>query len=186
MEQQYLREIFDKHQTDKGSLMHCYDGMYAEVFMRVPVVNRLLEVGILKGQSLTSWQEVFPNAFVVGTDIKIREDIVPAAASIPKVIADSMSPSVAGLVGSGYNVIIDDGDHRPEAQWATFQNLAKCWTHAYVIEDIVGIGHTEALRDKIVAAGYQDVAIYKSAKSADIDLSGVKTNITFHAIVVYK
>lgn len=186
MDRKQILLAFDKHRTDKGSMLHHYDGMYYNIFQNVTSINRLLEIGVKRGRSLAAWCELFPQAEIVGVDISQREDIVEGAKSTKIIIANSTNPSITEKVGDKYDIIIDDGDHRPEAQWQTFLNLESCWEHVYVIEDVVGIDHANLLAKRLNDKDYKNVTIANSQLTDDIIMSGVKKTVTFFAIIIYR
>lgn len=185
MEEKQLLEAFDRNRTDKGSLLHGYHPMYSAIFKNV-AITKMLEVGVLDGRSLAAWCEIFPDAEIVGVDIKHRP--VPKAAERAKYfVGNSTKPDISQLVGSGYDMIIDDGDHRPEAQWDTFINLKDCWEHVYVIEDVVGTEHVAALVQRLQDAGFKNTTTFTSLKNnAQIKMSGVVRTVGFFSIVIYK
>jgi hypothetical protein len=118
-----LLECFDKHQCDKGSGKHRYDKVYEpilEPLRRQPLT--LLEIGVLRGQSLSAWLEYFPSARVIGVDTfgRVPAEAVPVL-SDPRVTwfacdSTKTAPKVTA------DIIIDDGYHTPEAQLETFNN----------------------------------------------------------------
>lgn len=186
MEQSEILAAFDRNKTDKGSLLHEYHRMYASLFEKIGPITKMLEIGVLDGHSLAAWCELFPNAEIVGSDIKLRP-VPEAAQRATFLVHDSTKVGVAELVGSGYDLIIDDGDHRPEAQWQTFMHLRDCWQHAYVIEDVVGREHADMLTRKLQDKGFKNFATFASKKTdAKIKMSGAVKEVGFFSIVVYK
>lgn len=187
MDKQFIAACFNKHATDKGARLHAYEHMYSHVFERVGPVAKLLEVGVKRGQSLAAWCELFPYAEVVGVDIELRTDMVRDSDKAKVIIADSMQEETKGLLGTDYTVIIDDGDHRPDAQWKTFLNLQDAWTTAYVIEDIIGTDNEKTLRRRLKSKGYKNIITYSSKlDKASMSINGVQIEFAFYAIVVYK
>ena len=75
-----LQEIFDLHNTDKGTTAtrsghvgHRYDRVYEPALENLRDKEfLLLEVGILKGFSLASWIDYLPKATIIGIDIFTR------------------------------------------------------------------------------------------------------------------
>jgi cephalosporin hydroxylase len=137
-----LRKIFDKYGCDKGSARHRYDRVYEPAFRDVrerPIT--LIEIGIFTGASLAAWLEYFPAATIVGVDTFQR--VRPAQIHVlrhPRVRwfrCDSTLPLPADLAAIEADVIIDDGNHTPDAQLATlrhFRPLLKAGGR-YFIED---------------------------------------------------
>lgn len=187
MDKQFIRDCFNKYATDKGSRLHNYEFMYGEVFDHVGPITKMLEVGVKRGQSLAVWRELFPSAEIVGVDIKSRDDMVSGFEGATVHIANSMSADVLPLIGEGYDVIIDDGDHRPDAQWGTFLNLQDAWTTAYVIEDVIGIENEKILRRRLKSKGFTNIVTYSSKlEKASMQIKGVETEFAFYAMVIYK
>ena len=180
-----IQSAFKSAGTDKSNL-HGYDLMYSRVFEQYPNITKLLEIGIFKGQSLVAWRELFPEAEIVGVDRKIRTDIVEAAMSIKMIEADSARTSIREKVGEGYNIIIDDGDHRPDWQWQTFLNLKDCWTDCYVIEDVIGLENEQLLRRRLDSQGYFKVDTFASKKSnALMRIKGEDVRVPFYSMVIH-
>lgn len=126
-----LRGLFNKYKCDKGR-MHRYERFYANL----PAPKRVLEVGIFRGESLRAWREFWPDAHIVAIDTfqRIPPEEIPWLDGVEWYRHDSRDP----FGPSGFDLIIDDGDHRPMSQAATFENLIGNVAPGgrYVIEDV--------------------------------------------------
>jgi len=157
---QNIADVFHKHNTDKG-YEHGYYYMYSHVFEKIGIPDNLLEVGIFYGRSIAAWKDLFPSCNVVGLDTKQR-DVTPLALLNTLLYHDSTDPTIKDVVGSGYDIIIDDGSHDMTDQWLTFLNLEHCWTKAYVIEDVEGKSLEKNLRHRLRKRGYKNIHTYDS------------------------
>lgn len=185
MDKKDIVAAFDKYGTDKG-FQHGYHNMYTDVFNRVPAVSRLLEVGVKKGRSIAAWRELFPNAEIVGGDINLLPDLLPEVNGATLVEGNSTRADFAAAVGTGFDVIIDDGSHDVNVQWGTFLNLKQAWNHAYVIEDVMGLEAVKTMRRRLKVEGYRNFFIYTSKlQEASIVKDGATVKFGFYAIVVY-
>jgi demethylmacrocin O-methyltransferase len=126
------------HQTDKrrGKGGHGYAPQYEHHFARLrtrPI--RLLEIGVLDGASLRMWHDYFRNANIVGLDLKPPELQLDR---VTLVSGDQSDPTVLAGLGSGFDVIIDDGSHVGRHIVASFEALFPSLnSHGfYVIEDM--------------------------------------------------
>lgn len=136
--------------SDKNTY-HSYGSVYEAVLGPVrESVRAVLEIGIAGGASLKAWRDYFPNATVTGLDLS--SDLVNEP-RIESFRCDSRDPAlVAAVLGDRrFDVIIDDGDHHPDAQNAT---RTAVWSFlrpggTYVIEDVQWV---ESLAD-FVAQG---------------------------------
>jgi hypothetical protein len=104
-----LTEIADAYKTDKGSLDHNYTAIYEhymEPLRNTPI--RLLEIGIACGASLKTWARYFPNAQIVGVDIRPEcANVCKSYPSIRTIIGDATKTAISGP----WDIIIDDGSH---------------------------------------------------------------------------
>jgi cephalosporin hydroxylase len=142
-----LKELFNKYGCDKAKKHH-YHTVYQPEFE--PLQNKpinILEVGVFKGESASAWIDFFPNATVYGLDIFVRvsaEDIpILQHPRVKWLKGDSTHPSVSGAIQKAwpdvqFDIIIDDGLHRPEANALTFINLFPFIksTGSYYVEDV--------------------------------------------------
>ena len=66
-----LTTIFDKYNSDKNSSFHNYCRQYESIMRDYRTKDiSFLELGVLNGESIKMWREVFPNAKrIVGVDI---------------------------------------------------------------------------------------------------------------------
>lgn len=153
-----LREIFDKHKCDKGSLRHCYDRVYEPILQHLRDKKfNLLEIGILRGESMESWLEFFPYANVTGIDIfqRVPANKVPVLKN-PRVswcVCDSLegpNSTFQDLAVDGFDVIIDDGLHFHDAQRLTFENFIPYLKNngVYFIEDVWPFDHMNEKQKK--------------------------------------
>ena len=138
----------DTYGSDKGSKKHMYTKYYVSKFgIELDRPVKILEFGVATGGSIRLWYEWFPKSFVVGVDKnpdanidlpvfaecdKQRLRIITGMQSDPKILAQ--------IVKLGpFDIIIDDGSHRPEDQQYCFTKLFEKSLVAggmYVIEDL--------------------------------------------------
>lgn len=132
-----LAELFNQYKTDKES-SHNYSFQYEELFGPIRHdVTTVLEVGVQWGGSLRAWRDYFPNAMVTGLDISStlwQEDRIRCHKCDSR-DAEEVDKVLRGMT---FDIIIDDGDHHPDAQHATRENL---WSYLkpggiYVVEDV--------------------------------------------------
>lgn len=146
-----LTEIFDKYRTDKGSIghgaeAHNYGLIYEQYFEHLrkqsPIV---LEIGILKGNSLRSWRDYFENGTIYGVDNKIQS--LFKEQGLQTFFGDQSKPEtiLELFPDTFFDIIIDDGSHESDHQQKTFDVLFSSIKSGgyYVIEDIHApyIGH---------------------------------------------
>ena len=93
----------------------------------------MLEIGVLREQSLRMWEEYFPHAQVFGADVRRHrgERMIQLDQSNP-----SQLRQVAKL--RNWTVVLDDGSHKPTHQLATFMTFFPLLRPGgvYIIEDV--------------------------------------------------
>lgn len=127
-----------------------YDELLAD---RRNLVTKVLEIGVATGASLRMWREYFPAATIHGVDV--APTFAPATDRIVIHEADqaeraSLNP-VLSRIGSGFDVIIDDGGHTMKQQQVSLGMLfpyvrSGGW---YIIEDL----HTSFADEIAVSRG---------------------------------
>jgi len=127
-------EIFDKYDTDKNSRGHGYAKYYAEHLPES--VNKILEIGVHKSESIKMWHEVYPEAHIFGIDLfsehePIKENWFTAFRGNQ---ADSKVLDNVRLFGP-FDFVVDDGSHNAIHQWMTFYGLIGS-TKLYIVEDL--------------------------------------------------
>ena len=143
-----LLELFDKHNTDKGSKKHFYDKVYEQHFkeIRYDPIN-ILEIGVFKGESTAALHEYFPNATIYAMDIFVRQQAdeinILKEPRVKHLKADSLAKTTTKLVKDTwddvkFDIIIDDGAHWPEANRLTFRHLISFLKDngKYFVEDV--------------------------------------------------
>lgn len=146
-----LSEIFNKYNSDKNSSFHNYCRQYENIFrdFRTKPIN-FLEIGILRGESIKIWREVFPNATqIVGIDInpecKQYENIEK---SIFVEIGDATNPNFIKYLINKYgpfDIILDDGSHRNKDVIISFESLFPTLNDngLYLVEDTICYKHKD-------------------------------------------
>jgi hypothetical protein len=148
-----LKEIYDRYRStentdmhgDKGSThsyLEVYDELFSEYRSRVGI--KFLEVGVAAGLSLRMWREYFgAGATIVGCDPFDQWMDDDLKRDFPIHVGYSNVPSARHRLNklsgfTGYDIIIDDGDHNPAVQFMTFWNLRPLLRPGgvYVIEDV--------------------------------------------------
>ena len=187
MDKETLGRIFNKHRTDKGPWRHGYNQCYADVFKDF-TPTKLLEIGVYEGRSLAAWKEIFPDTIIHGLDDFSRNaPIVDAARDMFIVEGDSRNKAfVESTMPKDYDVIIDDGDHRVDSQWATFLNFKDSWSKYYIIEDVINEDSELTLRRRFRSVGIRNITTYRSGFRGDIQIQGKMVNSSFFAMVIRK
>lgn len=155
-----LSEIMDRNRSDKGTSVgeaHGYTPFYERWLgsMRENPV-RILEIGVCDprhpGASLKGWYEYFPKATIFGYDIvdghRFDNDRITTFVGDQSDRSD-LARFIASA-GGDFDIIIDDGSHRPMHQQVS---LAALFPHLkpggqYIIEDMhVAPNTVRMLRD---------------------------------------
>lgn len=122
-----------------------YDALFAGA-----TVRKVLEIGIgyngllaetyENGASLRMWAEYFPDAEIYGLDIRpdalVNEGRIHSVQCDQEKIASLLAARDA--IGTGFDLIVDDGSHQPEHQILSACVLWPCVAPRgrYVIEDV--------------------------------------------------
>lgn len=159
MDRQKIRKAFEMYGVDK--IYHGYDYMYSGILH--DDITKLLEIGAYTGGSLAAWATLLPSAKIFGADIE-KFNMMKGSENIPIVYGDSGSPGFADNFDKDFDIIIDDGNHSPDSQWATFLNFENSWIDYYVIEDIVAPEREAVLRRRFEARGYKSVQTFPSLR----------------------
>ncbi len=184
-----IRAGFDKYLCDKGS-QHDYTLMYHETFKELTGCARMLEIGVGAGRSALAWREILPSTELTFLEKTPYEGMLEEAKAMNIVVGDSARASVVSALfrdAHPFDMIIDDGDHRPDFQFQTFLNFENRWTQAYVIEDIIGQENERLLRRRLKSHGYNNMRTYSSKLSnGSLRMNGkVETNVPFYAMVIF-
>lgn len=154
-----LQELFDRHKCDKGTARHRYDRVYEPALEHLRDTEfNLLEVGVLRGESLKTWVDFFPKVNLFAIDIFGR---VPAH-KVPILKHERVhwcncnsikGPNAAfkEMIGDGkFEVIIDDGLHTHDSQRCTFENFISFLADGgvFFIEDVWAFNHMSAAQKK--------------------------------------
>jgi hypothetical protein len=142
-------------QTDKV-YCHGYFPEYVRIAAELGPGARVLEIGVLGGESLKMWQSLFPLGEITGVD-NDRDAGFPQG--VKKVIAEQDDPELAQL--GSFDLIVEDASHLGKLSRKTFDIL---WPQVnpggfYVLEDwFVG------LPDSLAGRGYQIPAMLQTAQ----------------------
>jgi len=162
MDKATIASAFTQYGTDKGPRRHNYQGAYASMFNNW-TPDSLLEIGVWEGASLAAWKHLFPDATINGIEVK-NYPLMEAATNIPVFRGNSTNKEfIDSVVTMQYDIIIDDGDHRPDVMWKTFLNLEDKWAKYYVIEDVCLEENEKVLRRRLNSKGYRNIRTYTSS-----------------------
>ena len=140
-----LTQLAIKHGTDKWGL-HFYTPVYDELFREIRLKElKILEIGVggygyknFGGESLRMWADYFPNSRIVGIDIEYKELKLPANVHYEhgSQVDTGFLDRVARKYGK-FDIVVDDGSHRPDHVIASFQFLFPRMAERgfYVVED---------------------------------------------------
>ncbi len=162
MDKQIIASAFSEFGTDKGPRRHNYQQAYSSIFSTWSPQS-ILEVGVLEGASLAAWKKLFPDAMIHGIEHRPKP-LIEAATGIPVFEGNSTDKTfIDTVVTTQYDMIVDDGDHRPDVMWKTFLNLEDKWTKHYVFEDVCVEENEKILRRRLRGRGYTNVHAWTSS-----------------------
>lgn len=129
-----FKSILEKYDTDKN----VYEKAYEESFCsKRNDVKLVFEIGVNRGGSLRSFRDYFPNAIIVGIDIKPHT--VFASKRIRVEIGNVMDKEFIDNLLSKYghpDIVIDDGSHLSNEIKTAYNLLYPYTKFCYVIEDL--------------------------------------------------
>lgn len=137
-----LNDIGLKYDADKSSRFHNYLDFYQEQLPDRSFTGRLLEIGVMDGLSMKMWREYYPNAEIVGIDIKDMSFMHNSDWQVPESVqliqCDGTDPKQLEKLGM-FDIIIDDGSHYMSHQQKSFKHLYYKQLNKggfYIIEDL--------------------------------------------------
>ena len=154
-----LHEIGLKHGTDKATY-HNFCTFYEDKLPKN--VKRLLEIGVMEGNSLKMWKEYYPDAEIIGIDINTPKEID----GVQWLQMDATDVYSMRKLGK-FDIIIDDGSHLTKEQQISFQYLYENNLNKggiYIMEDL----HTSFLPNYITS----EKTTYEILQELD--------NVTYH------
>ena len=125
-----------KYLTDKDTI-HSYLSVYDKLFGHRKYESlTILEIGILWGGSLLLWAAYFPNAEIVGVDIRKLRDINHPR--IHPIYQDVKQ--VDDFIFNHFDIIIDDGSHKIQDQLFSVRKFYRMLKNdgLLIIEDVKG------------------------------------------------
>lgn len=139
-----LIEIAKKFNTDKQYPTHSYiEKYYENTFKSFKNKKNLkiIEIGVLQGQSLEMWNSYFDDVTIIGID-KNQVKYVPSSNNI-KIVKGKSSRLETFKDITNIDIVIDDGSHKFYDQISTFKILFPRINAGgiYIIEDISNIDH---------------------------------------------
>jgi len=149
--------------SDKGTEHDYINGYYdAEFSPRKYSSIRLMEIGVLNGESINLWQKYFEDAFeIIGVDINITNQAIATVNTTDEVIldkADAYSDEyVKKILNDFFDYIIDDGPHTLESQIYFIENYYRKIHKGgkLIIEDIQSKSDLEAIEQRIKELKYK-------------------------------
>lgn len=143
-----LYQIMEQYDTDKNRV-HSYGDFYEKLLAPIRMhATRILEVGIMKGESLKVWRDYFPYARICGIDVDPKSnDLQFDDDRIITCAMDSTKPESPRFQSNYFDLIIDDGSHEILHQVATYCNLWYSLSigSIYVCEDIQNITYANMM-----------------------------------------
>tara|TARA_R110000737_G_scaffold227005_1_gene241428 strand:+ start:3670 stop:4368 length:699 start_codon:yes stop_codon:yes gene_type:complete len=143
-----LNYYFNLHKSDKGDDPSLGGNHYASwyekfLYSRRDDIKNICEIGINNGASLKALYDYFPNALILGLDIKTKKEYENKRIST-QILDQSQRPELDNFVKSciqsnlTFDLIIDDGSHDVSHQQSTFGKMFKLLNpHGiYIIEDM--------------------------------------------------
>lgn len=137
-----LNDIGVKYRADKSSIFHNYLDFYQEQLPDRDFSGRLLEIGVMDGCSMKMWREYYPNAEIIGIDIKDMSFMHNTDWQVPESVKlltlDGTKAKDTKPLGM-FDIIVDDGSHYWKDQQKSFELLYYSQLNKdgiYILEDL--------------------------------------------------
>jgi len=153
-----LATIADRHYgEDRGGFHRKPESFIAEYERLFAAIRleplRVLELGVFFGMSLLMWRDYFPNAIIVGVDVREKPPSIDEQPRIHYVKGSQDDPETlegaAAVAGRPFDIIIDDASHIGYLTRRSLFYLFPRWLRpggTYVIEDL-GAAFMDAFPD---------------------------------------
>ena len=137
-----LNDIGLKYGADKSSRFHNYLDFYESVLPDRSFKGRLLEIGVMDGLSVRMWREYYPDAEIIGIDIKDMSHMHNSDWQVPESVKlltlDGTKAKDMKPLGK-FDIILDDGSHYWADQQKSFELLYYSQLNEggiYILEDL--------------------------------------------------
>lgn len=137
-----LNDIGLKLDADKSSRFHNYLDFYEKHLPDRDFSGRLLEIGVMDGLSVRMWREYYPNAEIIGIDVKDMSYMHNTDWNVPESVTlltlDGTKAKDMKPLGK-FDIILDDGSHYMSQQQASFELLYYKQLNkggVYILEDL--------------------------------------------------
>jgi hypothetical protein len=135
-----LDEIGLKFGTDKASNSNNFLEFYERFFCKRRFEKlKILEIGVLGGSSLRTWEEYFPNAKIIGLDISLEAKKEESQRIKIEILDQSDTFQLSKYAeDKNFDIIIDDGSHVWGHQIKTLRILFPILNPLgiYIVEDL--------------------------------------------------
>jgi demethylmacrocin O-methyltransferase len=195
-----LPDLCAQHRTDKCEQHHNYVELYVTVFEPVrEEAKRVLEIGVLDGDSVRMWEAYFPRAMIFGIDIVDTSQ--HETERIRTFIGDQANRAqlaeFAKQFGSDFDIVIDDGGHTMEQQQVSFGFFFPLVKSGgiYIIEDIhtsfpdrypgYGVSENEANSTFTMITNFVRSASFRSEYLTESELAVLNAQVD-HCLYTYR
>lgn len=134
-----LTTLADGYGTDKGSTAHNFTPFYNKYFKDIREdVKKVVEIGVHNGYSIKMWADYFPNAEVVGADIKVLNIGYHPRVKLKTIDCGSRWQLNRFVEAKEADVIVDDGSHFMDHQQVSLAVLFRMLKSGgyYILEDL--------------------------------------------------
>ena len=136
-----LDELGLRFGTDKASVHHDYLHFYEGFFATLRHAKlKILEIGVLDGASLKTWEAYFPNATIIGMDIMPHAKRFEQGRTIIEIADQSNIHALTRIATTHgpFDIVIEDGSHMWEHQITSLRTIFPFVKPdgLYIVEDL--------------------------------------------------